>query len=87
MSKTTTEKKTRAPKGAPTDLNVWTLSQVANGRREFPNQMQPTQTDGMRRCLRGGLVEHASSTTLRLTDAGIAAINRGFGCTRIPEEK
>jgi hypothetical protein len=64
----------RPVKGAPTALNVWTLGKVANGRRVFPNKLQPTQAAGMRRCLAAGLVEVFGSD-LRLTDAGIAAVN------------
>jgi hypothetical protein len=72
----------RAPKGTPTSLNISTLARAAAGRREFPNQLEPTSTAGVRRCLKAGLVEVINPTTLRLTDAGVAAINAS-SCTKI----
>lgn len=53
-----------------TALNVWTLGKVANGRRSFPNRFEAPQRAGLSRCLKAGLV-----ATLRLTDAGVAAVN------------
>jgi hypothetical protein len=65
----------RSPKGAPTSLNVWVLGKVAAGRREFPNRIEPTSAPHLRRCLRAGLVELAGRRTLRLTEAGLVAVN------------
>lgn len=58
-----------------TALNVWTLGKVANGRRSFPNRFEAPQRAGLSRCLKAGLVEVVDRATLRLTDAGVAAVN------------
>lgn len=71
---TTKTKTTRAPKGTPTRLNLFTLARAAAGRREFPNRLEPTSVAGIRRCLKAGLVEVVGAN-LRITDAGVAAIN------------
>lgn len=75
-------KTSRPAKGAPTDLNIWTLACAAKGRVEFPNQLESTSVAGIRRCMKAGLVEVVSRTTLRLTETGIAAINAGWSNAR-----
>lgn len=65
----------RRPAGTPTGLNVWALGKLANGRREFPNQVDPPDRPHIRRCLKAGLVEVVDRQTLRLTAAGVDAVN------------
>jgi hypothetical protein len=78
--------KTRAPKGTPTRLNVWALGQVANGRRTFPNAFEATDAPHLRRCLAAGLLEVAADrTSLRLTDAGVVAVNANGSVPRVAE--
>jgi len=57
-----------------TDLNIWVLARMADGRVEFPNRIEPTSATHMRRCLKAGLVEVVSRQTLRITTAGIVEI-------------
>jgi hypothetical protein len=65
----------RTTKGTPTKLNVWALGKLAAGRREFPNAIGAPDVPHIRRCRDAGLVEVVGSRTLRLTDAGVAAVN------------
>lgn len=66
----------RKPAGTPTHLNIWALGKLADGRRSFPNQFPLVDAPHVRRCHLAGLVEvSADRTTLRLTDAGVAAVN------------
>lgn len=66
----------RAPKGTPTDLNIFTLAGVFGGNDRVPNRIEPTSVAGMRRCLKAGLVEVATDGTkdLVLTAAGKEAL-------------
>lgn len=74
-----------APAPAPkvTTLNLSALRELFAGAndgagllREASNQLRATSVPHIRRCLKAGLVEVASRTTLRLTDAGVAALSR-----------
>lgn len=84
------DKTTRAPKGTPTALNISALGKMAMGRREFPNQIASTDAPHLRRCLKAGLLEVVDRSTLRVTDAGVAAVNafvtadHGFYVVRFP---
>lgn len=63
----------RPPKGTPTDLNVWVLSQVFGDKDRVPNQLEAPDVTHMRRCLRAGLCD-VSGKDLVLTPAGRARI-------------
>lgn len=74
MKTATKTKRTRAPKGTPTDLNLWTLRRTFDGKFEVPNQIEPTSAAGLRRCMKAGLfVVSADRKSLILTEAGVAA--------------
>lgn len=69
MTKTAATKAVKA-----TDTNVWVLARHAGGKREFRNAIEAVSAPHMRRCVKAGLVEIVDRTTLRVTDAGVAAI-------------
>lgn len=59
-----------------TDLNLFTLASVVvdyGGHVKFPNQIEPTQRAGMKRCVAGGYVKIVGKD-LVLTPAGRAAV-------------
>lgn len=62
-----------APKGTPTDLNIYVLREVFGGQLEVSNQLKPTNVPHMRRCLEAGLVE-VDGKKLLLTAAGQAVL-------------
>lgn len=69
----------RAPKGTPTALNISALAGVASDNgikadRTFRNAISAVDAPHIRRCLKAGLVEILDRTTLKLTDAGVAAV-------------
>lgn len=64
-------KRKRPPKGTPTDLNLRVMSEHFAGKHRAPNQICPTSTSHMRRCLNAGLFT-IEGAELVLTEAGIA---------------
>ena len=63
----------RAPKGTPTDTNVFALAQHFGASDVASNAVRPSSVSHLRRCLAAGLAV-VDGTTLRLTEAGRAAI-------------
>lgn len=57
----------------PTALNLWVLRRIADGRTRFPNAIEATSAEHMRRCMKAGLVR-VMGKELELTEDGIAAI-------------
>lgn len=63
----------KAPKGAPTSLNLSVLAKLMGGAAECPNEMGAPDVPHMRRCFKAGLVT-VDGRTLRLTVAGREAL-------------
>ena len=64
---------TRAAKGTPTALNVWSLARVFGDADRVPNAVEPTRARALRRCLDAGLVI-VDGSSLALTAAGRDAV-------------
>lgn len=62
-----------APKGTPTDLNLWVLNEVFKHAPRVPNQLKPTNVPHIRRCLKAGLLE-VQGRELVLTLKGAEAL-------------
>lgn len=67
--KDTQPKQPRAPKGAVTELNKYTLFEHMSGSDSATNQVSPTSRNGITRALKAGLVK-VEGKQLVLTDAG-----------------
>lgn len=63
----------RSPKGLPTALNLRVLRETFKGRPRISNNVEPTATEHLRRCLRAGLVE-VDGSDLVLTFIGVVAV-------------
>ena len=62
-------KKPKAEKGAVTDLNKYSLFEHMGGEHKATNRVDPTSSPGIRRAMKGGLVE-VKGQELHLTDSG-----------------
>ena len=66
----------RAPKGTPTELNLWVMRGFFAGKTRARNQISPPSVPHLRRCLKAGLIE-VEGTELVLTLAGVEAMTDG----------
>jgi hypothetical protein len=70
----------RAPKGTPTDLNLWTLAETMGTKTRRSNRVEGTSMAGLRRCLKAGLVTTVGGgrhgAELVLTNDGITALEK-----------
>lgn len=75
---------TKIPAGTPTDLNLFTLNDMFRGAQSVANRVEATSVNGLRRCLKFGLVT-ATREALTLTELGEQALagwafDRGGWC-------
>ncbi len=60
-------------KGAPTELNLWVLKKLMNGKCRCTNQIASVDYPHMSRCLKAGLIVPEDGE-LVLTSAGVIAL-------------
>jgi hypothetical protein len=67
----------RAPKGAPTSLNIWVMyNSLEKGGGVISDRVEPTSLSHLRRCLEAGFLERGGSGGFVPTQKGIDAMER-----------
>ena len=67
----------RAPKGAPTSLNVWAMfKSLEKGGGVISDRVESVDLSHLRRCLAAGFLERGTSTGFVPTQKGIEAMEQ-----------